>query len=455
MKKLLLCLLFLLIVPAFAVDPSIYLGEFNNTNETCTMVDTFTYRQEGFIFSRDIQPVIYYCSGNSTSAVVVYDPSNNLFPEESRLGEIVDANYIRWGLQTGNLSFHYFGDTEGFCSIIDAQGKLSQETLNVAAATTEKVASYYKTAEASAVIGGIDLAKSVGVVSAVDPKAIAIGVSCYYLGGKVKDITQKLANCNSLLGNFANGVVWSGDVGRLEYCVNDVRQEMKDYLDSQVRQVVNVVDTLFNFFIGWPIKLLTTSLNGGNIGQVGIGKTEYDTISGIYGSSQFDAAYFHNPYNDQIIQSQAARLLEKVNAYSAVNSEVKTEFEELNRVNPNGITIFFSDLFLEPNYNLNAAKEGYYRISSTLPQCGALYDESRFNSALDCLETIQAQIQPTEEAFKEELSVKRVFDKRWLAVPIALLSGSLLFVLLKIKKHEHRHKAHKHKEKATEKSHNE
>ncbi|MCK5283510.1 MAG: hypothetical protein KAK00_08965 [Nanoarchaeota archaeon] len=74
---------------------------------------------------------------------------------------------------------------------------------------------------------------------------------------------------------------------------------------------------------------------------------------------------------------------------------------------PNPISVFFKDLFFEPNYNLSEAKLKYEKNNELLDQMKDFISRYRFNSALAIEVDVESNIVDSNEVINKEKSIKR------------------------------------------------
>jgi hypothetical protein len=415
----LLIFLALNVTSVLAYDTSEYLEEFSNNGETCDAIDIFEYNQydpqwwSANHFSQTI-PVFYYCCKEDYCTTIIVDLKNKQLMKDDYYLELIDLNYIKYSMNVGNLTKTSFVSKGLDSCHYHGQDKLNQESLNLVADTAETIALTQKTKQAKQIVDAVRTARALEIVSPVSLADLGISVACHYNDKKIKVAIEKIAECNLYLSHIQNNYAQTGYVYILDTCLDEARENFKEYRETDVAKIKNVADktinifaAIFNFFK--DLFENPTNLNA----DFKVEKTEYEIAGEIYDEIKDKKLYLHNPHKNAIFEKYAKRIIQKRNDYNKTKINTSLAYAIAYKNKPNMIKLFFSDIFNEPNYNLSEANQLYTNAKVTYKSCETMYAQVKYNSAIKCMNIAKQGFDASTDIFKRENLIERSFDERW------------------------------------------
>ena len=224
-----------------------YLTEFNEDSEKCEIIDWFYYNipNQNFLGSdyKSTVMVLYYCSENDNQGtLIIFDVAHKGFLERKYNLELVDLSRIKYNLNNGILSETNFV-SNGFdiCTFF-GEDKLHQESVNLAAQTTEYVLANKQTETAKNIKSAIQLGKDIGKITKFNPSGLIGSVVCSYTNENLKLAIEKLVTCNKYLSNIDKNYAEYGYAPQLNSCINDAKGLLETYIGSTSAQIIDVVN---------------------------------------------------------------------------------------------------------------------------------------------------------------------------------------------------------------------
>lgn len=437
-KKLLLmlgiCLVYISLVNAYDTDE--YLNEFSIEGENCDVIDIFAYKQveerwwNKYHLSQTI-PVLYYCCKEEECVAVFADVQGKSLMKDYSYYELIDLNYIKYSIVQGNLTITSFVSTGIDSCYYHGGDKLRSETLNLVADTAEKIALAQKTKKAKQVVDFVGTARSLNIISPFNLADFGLSVACKYNNNKIKKAVEKLTECNLYLSNIKNNYAEAGYVNRLGTCLDEAREDFKIYRQDKLAMVkhgfdkgANTGKAIWNFFGD----LSNDPKNA--LSNFKVEDTEYDTAGKIYEEIKDKKLYMHNPRKDSIYQKYASRILSKRADYNSIRTEVENQIIHVSNITPNFLTVFFTDLFYKPNFNISQGKILLSDSKKAFYYCNQLRAQDKYNSAIKCQKETKSWIDDSTKIVEREVKIARNFDKRWKTALIifGILVAAFLFI---------------------------
>jgi hypothetical protein len=408
-----LVLAFFLVVTLGIVSasPEEYLHEFSNNNETCEVIDYFVYDYScPWFFNSDrlcsTVPTFYRCCTNDKCTTVIFDLQSKKFFRDSSSVELIDLNYIKYSLRNGNISQTQFQLT-GFdvCSYFGSK-EIKQESVNLAASAAESISPLVLEAErAKNVKNLVQNARKIGIVSKFNPSTLVAGFTCNYNSKKLNIAVESLANTNAYLSNINNNYAREGYISGLSSEIDIARTNLKSYVESPVSMIRGTTNWLANVFV-W---LFNLSSHPGKIPE-GIPKTEYQVAQDAYAQVNSYNLYIHNPNNANILVAQNSRISEKNSSFIYEYNIFNKEYQEVKKIKPSFLTVLFTDVFKNPNYNLSYGNS-FFKEASRLKDSGERnYHLNKFNSAIENISNAGSYLNLSQEIYLREQGVKRNYS---------------------------------------------
>ena len=438
-----MCFLFFTIVLASQMVQSKtvaedYLGEFNNSGETCEIIDAFVYdvaypKWWDSEHSLTTLPTFYQCCSGESCTTIIFDIKNKVFLQKEYLAELINLNYIKYNLISKNISEGTFiSRGTDVCSYFGGK-EIAQETANLASESFEKITPVLSSESAYKVKSTINTAKKIGAIERFNPSTLIVSVGCNYDNKILKQAVEDLSTCNFYLTNIKNNYAKSGYTQKLNNQISLTKSQLKIYLDSKTaivrsgaNSLLNTLGGIVNFFVS----LFTWSQHPNSAPPtLTIEKTEYRIAQDVYQQISEYHIYLENPNNEAILQKQDNRINYKKVEFQKDYAIFNGELQEVSKMKPSIISVYFIDLFYKPNYNLSQGFEYFERARDSKYVSERLFFESRFNSAEDISSTILSDLNLSRVVFTRENLVERHFDKRWIYFIIFIL---FCIILLKI-----------------------
>ncbi len=428
-KKLLLiigiCLVFVSLVNAY--DSNEYLNEFSSDGESCDAIDIFAYKQvekrwwNKYHLSQTI-PVLYYCCKGEECVAIFADVQGKSLMIDYSYYELIDLNYIKYSIAQGNLTITSFVSTGIDSCYYHGGDKLMSETINLVADTSEKIALTQKTKKAKQVVDFVRTTRSLNIINPLNLADFGLSVACKYNNNKIKKAIEKLTECNLYLSNIRNNYAEAGYVNRLETCLDTAREDFEIYRQDKLAIAKHRLDKSANF-IKEVFKF--------NILEFNVADTEYDTAGKIYEEIKDKKLYIHNPRKESIYQKYASRILSKRANYNIIRTEVENQIIHISNITPNFLTLFFTDLFYEPNFNISQGKKLLSDSKKAFYYCDQLRAQDKYNSAIACQKETNNWIKDSTKIVEQEISISRHLDQRWKTALIALAILITAFIFIK------------------------
>ena len=435
-----ICSLLVFIPLSFAYDTSEYVNEFSNDGEFCEPIDFFEYQQwnqRWWPFSHYSRafPVFYQCCKNNECVAVIVDLNAKDLLKDEYFNELIDLNYIKYSLSSGNLTKTYFV-SNGLDSCFPYGGEhLRKGSLNLVADTAEQIASVQKTKTAKQVSNVIYFARSLELISPFNVADFALSVTCNYNNAKIKKSIEKLAECNLYLSNIQNNFARTGYVYRLDTCFDEARLNLNEYHENEIAKIKNVVDktanvlyVIYDFLRGlfeYPLELRT---------NLSIEKTEYELAERISAEIAGKKAYIHNSDRERIFLNYANRIMEKRDKFNKKADIINQKITSVGNKIPNPIEVVFSDIFYEPNYNLSSARDLVDFSSKNYDYCSKLFSEVKYNSAVRCLNDSENNINNADSIITKEIAINRKFDERWNFIGFSIVVFAIVSYILNLRR---------------------
>ena len=390
-----------------------YLYEFNNEGETCVIDDYFYYDLKcSIIFNSDrlctTIPVLYTCCDDSNCKTIIFDIQNREFLNDQRNSELIDLNYIKYNLQNGNLSLIQF-DLSGFdiCSFFGKKD-LKRESLNLAASAAERIAPLLEIEKARRIKNTINTTRRIGKVSTFNPVSFAASGTCIYDDDRLTLAITSISNYNTFLENINNNYAQEGYMVHFISEVGIARVRLKDYVDSTSAILRNAANTVGNTAVG--IFNFFKNLFVGEVKELEIKKSEYDYAKEAYSAILSYEPKINNPKNVEILLNHNIRVSSKIDAYNTQYLTFENLEGELKDIKPGFLKILFSNIFLEPNYNISSAKESLKKANQLKKESDSLIKGYKFNSATSKLIEGIGSLNVSIAAYSKEATVDRRFS---------------------------------------------
>lgn len=431
-------LILLLILPlTSAGDSNEYVSEFNNEGETCSLIDIFYYDELRPTFWNanhltGTTPAIYLCCKTGECVGIIFDIYHQNFLYDSSVQEIIDLNYIKYSLQTGELSqYEFISKGIDVCRPFGKK-KLNEQTISLVAKTTESIALMQETKKAKQVADTVKLARSVNLISPLNLAEFGVSVACNIQNKKLETALETLSECNLYLENIANAKARSGYVMDLNYCLTKAREELYIYLNSDGAKIKHGLDKTVNVVGGFFTFLSDITNKPNEAHEFTIEETEYEIAQKVYSEIKDKEVFLHNPNKDKIFGKYVNRILQKRKDYDSLKISVDIKIENLTQITLSSTKQFFTNLFYEPNYNLGEGRT-YFDISKfKLKECNKLFEKYKYNSAIECLNEVNNYQGYADPIINREASIQRVFDWRAFLIFVAIII-IILFILYYLK----------------------
>jgi len=420
-------IMFMQIISAKTVSEE-YSEEFNLNGETCQIIDAFVYDiSDPWIFYSSHKmrtvPVIYQCCfENESCTPIIFDVENKIFFNKKYTSEIIDINYIRHNLNNGNLSLNYF-EVSGL-DICDyfGMGNIKTESVNLASEVVSSGAVALGTEKAYQVAKTINTAKKVGIIGSFNPTNLVVGIACGYDDKKLKGALEILGQSNYYLSNINQGYSQEGYVKNLSAAMSLSKIYLDDYLRSLTAIARGGTNLIINFFKA----IFDFSTQKKNTLEVD--KIEYQVAQDVLKQLHSNEPLLQNPNNQRIVQENLDRITLNTQRVNEVYSLFVLEYNKYKEIVPSKISIFLTNLFFEPNYNISEGKDcfsnsKYYKILSE-----KLYSQNKFNSVISMISKANESLDCSKPILERESQVERGFD--W-EIAIILLLIILVFLILR------------------------
>ena len=440
-KKLLLLTLLLIVLPnashALEYNTNEYIDEFSENGEECNTIDIFEYHQwnpkwwDQKHLTKTI-PTFYYCCKDDYCTTIIVDLEGKQLMKDDYYRELIDLNFIKYSLSTGNLTETSFV-TNGIDSCkYHGKDKLNKESLNFVADAAEKISATQKTKQAKAVTDCIRTAKSLGAISSLKLADLGLSVICSYNNEKINIAIEKLTECNLYLSNIKNHYAETGYVNRLDTCLYDARYNFKEYQDDDVAKAKNIADKTGNWLsAGWKFLKDIIYEPQNAVSNFRVEETEYEIAEKIYDEIKNKKLYLHNPNKEKIFNKYAKRINQKREDYNTLNTQATNTIQKISNITPDFITITYYNIFYEPNFNLSEGEQLISLAKKNNIYCNLLYSEVKYNSAIKCSKDSINLIIEGKSIIDNELEISRNFDNRWEQFIIAGCICIIIFLIVK------------------------
>ncbi len=401
---LLILIISINLVQANAED---YLNEFNELGETCRVVDYFVYEYNCPTFFNSQRycstvPTFYECCSEESCTRVIFDLENRKFLEEKYNSELIDLNYIKYYLKKGDLSEIQFELNEFDVCYPFGTNKIRQETINLAASTSETIAPILGAEKAREINTVVKSARSVGAVSKFNPAILAASISCSYDNKKLNNAIESLLNVNTYLSNIRNDYAKEGYIYGLTTNLNLAKNDLKIYTESLVSISKGAFDWLINVFRA----LFNLNVDEG----LEIEKTDYQLAQEAYGKVLDYQSYLHNPNNHEIILAQNIRINKKVTEFNEEYESFNRKYGGVKEIKPSFFSISYVFLFKSPNYNLSEANLLLENSKKLQDLAVKDFKARKFNSASNKLIRAQEYLNQSETIYVRENNITRSFS---------------------------------------------
>ncbi|MEK6934509.1 MAG: hypothetical protein AABW46_01395 [Nanoarchaeota archaeon] len=428
---------FLVITIAYAnITPDEYLNEFKNQDESCEIIDFFVYDVSCPSFFNPTRlctkvPVFYKCCNDNKCATIIFDVQKRGVLTEIQNQELIDLNYIKYNLYNENLSIIHF-DPTGFdvCSYF-GKDELRQESVNLAASASERLSPLLGTEQSKKVKDTIDTAKKMGKVSKFTPSTFLLSVSCSYDNHNLKEAIESFANTNIYMKNIQNNYAQEGYVFHLTKTVKEGKLKLKNYADSVTAQIRDSANKFTNRIIATLRSFLrffiNFDLNGSD--KLEIEKTKLDEVKEAYEEILNYEPYLINPNNQEILVSHKSRVSDKISQYDNAYSLFTSKYNQIVELKPAPLKIFFSDIFMRPNYNISDANFYLDQAKDSKEIAEDMFKAYKFNTAIAELSLPLENLNISEQIYLREQKINRSFDIKSIIilVIIAYILYSLFF----------------------------
>jgi hypothetical protein len=412
---------------ASAVDINTYVAEFNDSGETCQPADVFSYDRLDQSFWHDYTtcaPAFYNCCILENCVTIIVDLNHNTLMSDDDYKELIDLNFIRQSLKEGTLTETSFISTGIDSCSFYGKKKLGQETANLIADATEKIALAQKTRTAENIVTVVEAARAMDIVSPFSAVDFGLSIACAFDDQNIKKAVEKLAECNMMLSNIWSGYAQENYVNMLDTCLDDARTDFVEYRDSSIAKVKNVVDKVGNTVTGLYGFFKGIIDNPSQTPAIDIKETEYETAGHIYDEIQNKILLLHNPDNPYIFENYRARIEEKTDSYNVTRDSLVLEIQNISGIKPTSLGMVIKDIFFEPDYNMSEGANYLQEAQDKLVVCSKEYSEVRFNSAINCLNDSFEKVLEAKPIIERELNKERTFDVR-----VIYVLGFLLLLL--------------------------
>lgn len=421
MKMKIQCLIYLtfilLVLTSSFVSPTAeeYLYEFNNNGEICEIVDYFYYDLKcPIIFNSDrlctTVPIFYTCCDDDDDdcKTIIFDIQNKEFLNDQRNSELIDLNYIKYNLRNGNFSLIQF-DLSGFdvCSFFGKK-ELKKESLNLAASAAEKMAPLLEAERARRIKDTVNTAKRIGKVSVFNPVDFAVSGTCIYDDKRLTEAITSISNCNTYLQNINNNYATEGYVSHFTEEIAIAEYKLKTYIDLTSAKIRGAVNSAGNFMVGFFN--FFKNLASGENKEFEMKKSEYDYAEEAHAAISGYSPHLNNPKNNIILQNHNIRVSEKMGGYNTEYEIYDNYLSTIKKLKPNIFKVFFSNIFLEPNYNLSLAEDYFKKSKKSKVDAESLVKIYKLNSATEKLSEANMLINQSIVFYSNDVAIKRKFS---------------------------------------------
>lgn len=421
MKKIFFLLILLLYLPFVnSVEPGDYINEFNIEGEKCEIIDIFVYDiSDPWIFNSEHKyttiPVIYACCVNDSCTSIIFDINHQTFISDYYMKEIIDLNYVRYNLYNRNLSESYF-EVNGLdlCSYFGF-GDVKRQSLNLASEVIESGASMMNTKKAYQVSKTINNARRMGLIGKFNPASLIAGVGCDYDNKKLNIALENLFILNFYFKNIKEGYCQEGYISNLTDSVSLSERYLKEYIESPTAMARGVINWLLNV-----IKFLF-DVSSSPQKEHEIAKTEYQIAQDTLRKIKSYDLHLSNPEKQEIISKNNARINLKASQFDKKYSYFIEKYNNISYIKPNFVEVIFIDLFYNPDYELREGKLCYKSLKETKELAERNYNNYRFNSAINLIDSTQKDLNCSEIVFLKESQIERKFDFTPLIIIIILI----------------------------------
>lgn len=438
---LLVLMSILLAVPTMALSADEYSNEFNNPGETCVLENYFNYwtPQPNFFHSDNHKltvPVIYRCCTSSNDCLkIIFDLQNQELMSDNYVAEVADLSFIQQNLENGNISEENYLLDSAFdvCSYFGTS-KLRQEAVNLGGQTAHEIKPVLSTKVQQFVTQSLSAGKTLGVIKELNPTDLVISATCYLDQKSLKKAFEKITECKGYLHNIRNRDVVAGQVNILKNCDAEAENILKEYTQSTLSQIRHAANKVGNTIAGAVSYINSLTKNpSSSVPPLKIADTEYELAQKALSKLKEQSPYLADPQLEDTLAKYRLRIGQKQSITERGLLSSKENYLQVKNQYPSILSLFFTDLFYEPDYNLSNAENLLEQAEISINQGNEFLKQFKYNSAIKALENANTLLPPAEEEVKRELTTGRTFDKRWIFGVI--LIGSAFFVF-KFKRHK-------------------
>lgn len=394
-----------------------YLNEFNVPGESCQVIDYFVYDIKcPSFFNSDRHcttvPTIYACCNEDSCTTIIFDLQNKIFLGDKYNSEIIDLNFIKYGLNNGNISETQF-NLKGLdiCSPFGYK-EIKQESINAAASAAEAISPLLEVEKAKKIEKTIKVARNVGAVNKFNPAVLAASVTCTYNSEKLNLAIESLANTNVYLSNIKNNYAREGYVYGLTTQIDIAKANLKIYLDSPVSMARGAT----NWFINAISALFKFAFNPTS-GNIEIEKNEYQLAQEAQSQLSGYNLYLHNPNNAQIITNGNVRVNSKISEYNDEYNSFIVNYQRVKGLKPSFLTVLFTNFFMDPNYNISEANSYFEKAKNSKILAEKSIKVYKFNTATSYINESSFYLNLSEPLYIREQQV----DRKWDFLPFFIL----------------------------------
>jgi len=416
-KSILILSIFVVILMSINIinaTPEEYIEEFKNRDENCKIIDYFIYDVKcPIIFYTNrlcsTVPVFYECCNNESCVTVIFDIENEKILNNNHNKELIDLNFIKFNLNNGNLSETQF-NLKGFdiCSYFSNK-ELRQESINLAASAAQGASIFMNIDNARKVKNSVNTAKKIGVVGKFNPATLIASVSCSYDNKNLNIAMESLAYCNVFLSNIKNNYAREGYLKELAGGVDAAKTNLNIYVNSDTAQVRGIINKIINIIVGIFKFFIELDLNKSN--ELNIEKTELEVSQEALQQISKYNPYLKNPFNYKVLENHDLRIAQKKNQFNNKYNPFILKYTEVKKYKPSKIKIFFTNLFMNPNYKISIALEDFKDAKYSKKKSEQYFKEFKFNSAINEIENADENLESAKEIFKREINVNRKYNK--------------------------------------------
>ena len=104
------------------------------------------------------------------------------------------------------------------------------------------------------------------------------------------------------------------------------------------------------------------------------------------------------------------------------------DYEKVDKNNPSFITIFLTDLFMDPNYNISEGKFYFRKATGSKEDIENFYREYKYNSAIKEISYATKNLNLSKNILIREKNIKKEFDKKaFLIILIIAIIGYFIY----------------------------